>query len=95
MDIKLPHARAITQEEGENTIIEISHNNEIMFNGEVVPSYEALEESLNGLAADYSDGVIIIKADKDINYGAVVKVMGLCKSKNFHRLGLTALQEKE
>ena len=95
LDIKLPHARGISEQNSENTVIEISNDGEIAFNGQIISSYEELEKNLDNLAVTSPNEIIIIRADQDINYGNVVKIMGLCKSKNFNRLGMAALQEKE
>ena len=94
LDIKLPKSKGLAQQEGENTTIEISRNGEVAFNGQTM-SPEELDSTLDKLVRHSPDEVIVIKADKDINYGLVVKVMGLCKSKNLNKLGMAALQDKE
>ncbi|MFH0926841.1 MAG: biopolymer transporter ExbD [bacterium] len=95
LEIKLPEAKGLSQqqEDEKNTTIEISKSGEIVFNGMLVSSIAKLEEELNSLQAKSPDEMIVIKADEKINYGLVVKVMGLCKSKKFNRLGMSALED--
>ena len=92
LDIELPRAKAVTEQKKQNVIIEIGLEGKLAFNGEDV-SLEELDKELGDVAMENPNEVIIIKADKGVAYGEVVKVMGICKSHKLNRLAMAALAE--
>lgn len=91
LDLKLPSAKAVVEQKTKDYIIEVSAD-EIAFNGETC-SLEELNKKLKALADANPDEVIILKADKKVDYGRVIKVIGLCKSHKLNRLAMAALSD--
>ena len=93
LDIQLPRARAVVPQEKENTIIEIAADQRLALNGKEV-TIEKLDEMLAEIGRTDPDQIVVIKADNDVNYGRVIKVMGICKDNNLEKLGMAALPEE-
>lgn len=87
MDIELPETAAGVGAEKERVYeIEVTVDQEIFLNGEPV-ALETLEAAL----AEKTPGVkrsAVIRADKKLDYGFVVKVMGLCKSVDIYDISV-------
>lgn len=89
MDISLPEAKAaITGNELKNYVIEIGLDKRILLNGTEV-DFDSLEKRLktteDGLKMKKS---VIIKADKKLDYGLVVKVMGIVNASKITDLSI-------
>ncbi len=93
LDIELPSARAVSEQKKRNTIIEIGLDGKLGFNGEFT-TVEKLDKQLTDVAKNDPDEIVIIKADKGVAYGDVVKIMGICKSHRLNRLAMAALHEE-
>ena len=87
LDIKLPDSRATGKQTHKPNIIEINVNNMIFFNG-VLVTYGELERKLDEIG---KESIVIIKADKRITHGDVVRVMGILKYKGLNNVGIAAL----
>ncbi|MFQ5646992.1 MAG: ExbD/TolR family protein [bacterium] len=97
LDIKLPKARSVTpyqdiSSKSENVIIEVSENHRLSLNGEEV-TLSVLDGKLAEIARKNPLQVIVIRGDKEVDYGMVIKIMGACKSYNLEKIALAALQE--
>ncbi len=92
LDVKLPEAKAVVEQRKKNTIIEISLDGKVAFNGDLV-TYPQLNNRLEEVAQVNPDEVVIIKADKTVEYGLVVKAIGMCKSHRLNKIAMAALQE--
>ncbi|MBI5788804.1 MAG: biopolymer transporter ExbD [Candidatus Schekmanbacteria bacterium] len=92
LDVELPKAQAVTEAKTQDTVIEIGKDGQFAYNGEIVTVQE-LDKQLAQLAVNSPDEVIIIRGDKEVAYGQIVKVMGLCKSHQLGRLAMAAVQE--
>ncbi len=93
LDVKLPEARAVVEQKTKNTIIEIAEDGRLAMNGNLI-SLDELDKKLAELAKEKPDETIIIKADKNVRYGKVIEVMGICKSYNLNKLGMAALEQQ-
>lgn len=89
MDIELPETEAGAS--AEKTLvyeIEMTLEKEIFLNGE-----EVSMESLPGLLAEKDPAVkrrsAVIRADRRLDYGYVVKVMGICKTADILDIAIT------
>ena len=91
LDVKLPEAKAVVEQKSKDTIIEISED-KVAFNGKMV-SYDELDGKLAEVAQVSPGEVIIIKADKTVDHGRVVRAIGLCKSHRLNKIAMAALQE--
>ena len=87
LDIKLPDSRATGKQTRKPNIININVDNQIFFNG-VLVTYGGLEKKLDDIR---KDSIVIIKADKRITHGDVVRVMGILKYKGINNVGIAAL----
>lgn len=87
LDIKLPDSRATGKSTHRPTIIEINSSNQVFFNGNLV-TYGELERKLDEIA---KESIVVIKADKRITHGDVVRVMGILKYKGINNVGIAAL----
>jgi biopolymer transport protein ExbD len=93
LDVKLPEARAVVEQKTKNTIIEVAEDGRLAMDGNLI-SIEELDKKLAELAKEKPDETIIIKADKNVRYGKVIEVMGICKSYNLNKLGMAALEQQ-
>lgn len=93
LDIQLPKSRAVVPQEKEETIIEIAVDGRLALNGKDV-TIEELDEQLADIGNKNPDQVVVIKADQDVIYGRVIRVMGICKDNNLEKLGMAALPEE-
>ncbi|MGK7346746.1 MAG: ExbD/TolR family protein [Candidatus Nitrospinota bacterium M3_3B_026] len=88
MDIELPESRAGAAAEKTRVYeIEMTKDGDIFLNGEAVV-LEALPDILKadtGKAAAKSS--VIIRADRRLDYGAVVEVMGICREAGILDIG--------
>ena len=77
MDILLPESKKSTQvERVENFLLEVGVEKKLTLNGEAV-SLEDLERRLKRAREKPGKRTLIIKADKRLDYGFVVQIMGI------------------
>ena len=77
MDILLPESKESTQvERVENFLLEVGVEKKLTLNGEAV-SFEDLERRLKQARKKPGKRTLIIKADKRLDYGFVVQIMGV------------------
>lgn len=89
MDIKLPESKTSDAFPNiKNYEIEMSLNKKIYLNGEEI-TVEKLEARLNSsLSKGAEKRMAIIRADRGLNYGDVIKVMGICKDAKIWDIGV-------
>lgn len=93
LDIQLPKARAVVPQDKEDTVIEIAADERLALNGKIV-TIDELDEKLSEIGRKNPDQIVVIKADNMVNYGRVIRVMGICKDNNLEKLGMAALPEE-
>jgi biopolymer transport protein TolR len=98
VDVALPEATAEPLEsEKENLIITIDKKDQIFINDFQV-TVDFLQEKLKKILEGRSDREVYLKADKDIPYGTVVRVMAEIKAAGVEKLGMvtepTIFEEK-
>jgi biopolymer transport protein ExbD len=77
MDILLPESKKSTEvEQVENFLLEVGVEKKLSLNGEAV-SFTDLERRLKASQKKRSKKTLIIKADKRLDYGFVVQIMGI------------------
>lgn len=82
MDIKLPESKASDKVEKNKVFtIEMGIEGRITLNGKDI-ALEGLEKALEAESKNAAQKSVIIKADKGIQYGKVVTVMGVAKTLN-------------
>ena len=96
LDIRLPESSVATRQQRRNHLIEMSVEGRMFLDGSEV-TMDDLEGRLEQVYWDTGMGgrVVIIKADKRVSHGDVVKVMGICKKAGVLQVGIAALFEVE
>lgn len=88
LDIQLPEAKAAqVMEKVKSFVIEMGVDKKILLNGENV-TMESLEVKLKKRMKTATRASAIIKADKRLPYGNVVKVMGIVKDAKIRDIGV-------
>ncbi len=88
LDIKIPEAKAgsVKEEKTKEYLIEMPTNGEILLDGKVV-SLNKLERILSK-DRSIARRSALIRADRRLPYGDVVKVMGVCKHEGIRVIGI-------
>lgn len=94
LDIRLPESSVTTRQQRRNHLIELSVDGRVFLDG-VAVTMEDLPVRLEQVYWDPGMGgrVVIIKADKRVTHGDVVRVMGICKKAGVLQVGIAALLE--
>ena len=94
VDVNLPEATAKGLKSPEDpTILSITKEGKIFFGkGKEVP-FEKLRSFIEALRENKGLEELYLKADKDVSYGVVVKVMAEVKAAGIDRLGMITLPE--
>ncbi len=88
VDVALPEATAEPLEsEKEHLIITINKENQV-FISDFQVTIDFLAEKLEKILEGRSDREVYLKADKDISYGTVVRVMAEIKGAGVEKLGM-------
>lgn len=97
LDVNLPQASAppITREKTD-IVLTIKRNGDITIGDDPMPvTIGFLEKKLGDIFYNKERKDLFIKADTDIRYGDVVKVMAVAKSAGVARIGMVTQPEKE
>lgn len=88
LDVNLPQAKGKEiQVERERLVISITKGNQIFLNKNPI-SLEELHTKLKKIYEDRVDKEVLLRADKDVSYGFVVRVMSEIKDAGIERLGM-------
>jgi len=88
VDVSLPQTSSgPLSSEREHLIVTIDKNNRIYINDFQV-SLNFLQEKLTKILEGREDSEVYLRADKDISYGMVVRVMAAIKGAGVERLGM-------
>ena len=91
VDVALPEATAEPlPAENENLMISIDNKATIFIN-DVPVTVDDLNEKLKRIMSNRSDREVYLKADKDIPYGTVVRVMSEIKLAGVEKLGMVTV----
>lgn len=97
LDVNLPQANspAISKEKTD-IILTIKKDGLVFIGDDPAPvSSDSLEKKLGDIYAKKEKKDLFIKADTDIRYGEVVKIMSLAKSAGVLRIGMVTQPEKD
>lgn len=87
LDVQLPEAKAASAQAKKPPVtIEMSHRGEVTLNGHGV-DFDALEKRLDALGEE-GNKTAIVRADKRLDYGRVVQVLGFCRAAGFQDIGI-------
>lgn len=82
MDIELPESKASdTSADVKNIEIEMGKDKKLYLNGEET-TISNLELKIKAQSREGGGKAVIIRADKGLPYGEVIKVMGICRDAN-------------
>ncbi|MFQ5559459.1 MAG: ExbD/TolR family protein [Nitrospinota bacterium] len=89
MEIDLPESKAgISLEKIKNIVIEVAKDQKVRLNGELYSVEELSEELLKLRGTRKEMPEIFIRADKNLPYGDVVTVKGICQELKFTEIGV-------
>jgi biopolymer transport protein TolR len=96
VDVALPEATAepLLTEDQDQLLITIDNQSRVFIN-DIQVSVEELNMKLKKILSGRSDRQVYLKADKDIAYGKVVRVMSEIKLSGVEKLGMVTLPVTE
>jgi biopolymer transport protein TolR len=96
VDVALPEATAepLMTENQDQLLITIDNQSRVFIN-DIQVSVEELNTKLKKILSGRSDRQVYLKADKDIAYGKVVRVMSEIKLSGVEKLGMVTLPVTE
>ena len=87
MDISLPSSKSsVPSEVKEPVKVELTVDKQIFLNGEKV-TFEEFESALSKIAVSKNNAAVI-RADKNLPYGNVIKIMGILQSAKILDIGV-------
>ena len=88
LEIQLPEAKAASPDSKSiPVIIELGRQGAVTLNGKAV-RLNPLEKRLKELAKENRKKSAIVRADRRLDYGQVVKVLGICRARGFFDIGI-------
>jgi len=95
LKLELPETKSATTEKIKELMLEINANEKMFLNQELV-SIENLEEEFKKILPSLEEKSLVLKADKNVPHGTVVKVMDLAKLSGLEKLIIaTQIAKKE
>jgi len=95
IDVNLPRVKAKTVDVGEEKLILTINSKEEIFINKYQTSIADLKTKLEGIFASRIDREIFMRADKEIPYGFVVRVMSEVRKAGVDKLGMITESPKE
>ena len=91
VDVSLPEATAeALPSDTEQLMVSVDDQEQVFIN-DIQVSVEALSEKLQRILSGRDDRQVYLKADKDISYGTVVRIMSEIKLAGVEKLGMVTL----
>lgn len=94
MKLELPETKSATTEKIKELILEINSDGGMILNQQTV-MIENLEENFKKLMPSLEEKSLVLKADKNVPHGTVVKVMDLAKLSGLEKLIIATRVELE
>jgi biopolymer transport protein ExbD len=94
MKLELPETKSNAPEKIENFILEITTEGSMTLNGESV-QLDNLEEKFKQMLPDVQEKSLVLKADKNVSHGNVVKVMDLAKLSGLEKIVIATKVQSE
>jgi len=85
MKLELPETKGHTQEKVDKLILEINADEELILNGSTI-ALSNLEGKFKELLPSLEEKSLILKADKHVTHGIVVKVMDIAKLSGLEKI---------
>jgi biopolymer transport protein TolR len=93
VDVNLPETTAKPLRQDEKPVVISIDKKGVIAIGNIKGNINLLNQELNKLAKNDPDKTILLKADKDVAYGVVAKVMANVKNAGFSKLGMITKPE--
>jgi biopolymer transport protein ExbD len=93
MKLDLPETESSKGERTGELEISVLEDGSIFMNGEAV-TIEELETQINEIAQSLDDKSLILKADKTVQHGTVVKIMDIARSVGLQKIIIASEQAK-
>lgn len=93
VDVNLPETTAKPLRQDEKPVVISIDKKGVIAIGNIKSNINLLNQELNKLAKNDPDKTILLKADKDVAYGIVAKVMADVKNAGFNKLGMITKPE--
>jgi len=88
LDIQLPEAKAASAKtESIPVRIELKRSGELYLNGKRV-NLKTLETRLRELGKEGGKKTAIVRADRRLDYGRVVRILGICRASGYSDIGI-------
>ena len=94
MKLELPESKSATTERIKERVLEITVDGTILVNKEPT-SLDNLQQKLKQYLPKLSDKSLVLKADKSIPHGTVVKVMDIARLAGFEKLIIATTVESK
>lgn len=89
--VDLPQSKAQSLHEDDDAPVEVTLNDKGLFIGESKVSEDRLLPLLNAMTNGKGDRRIYLRADKTLNYGEVMRVLGTINSGGFNKVALISV----
>ena len=85
MKLELPETKSHSQEKIENFMLEITAEEQMILNGENI-TIDDLEQHIKDRLSTVKEKALVLKADKRVAHGKVVKVMDIAKLSGLEKI---------
>ncbi|HSG29599.1 MAG TPA: biopolymer transporter ExbD, partial [Candidatus Krumholzibacterium sp.] len=85
MKLELPSARSAEINETQRLVLFVGPDGEIILGDRVIP-IDSLETAMIDAAAASSDSTLVLKADRTVQHGTVIRVMDIAKRAGLKKL---------
>ena len=93
MKLELPETESHSQEKIENFVLEITTDEQMFLNSESV-TFDNLEQQFKELLPSVEQKTLILKADKNVAHGKVVKAMDIAKLSGLQKIVIATKIDK-
>ena len=88
LDIQLPEAKAASAKTKSIPVrIELKRSGELYLNGKRI-NLKTLETRLRELGKEGGKKTAIVRADRRLDYGRVVRILGICRASGYSDIGI-------
>ena len=94
IELKLPKTVTTDTQLKNNLVLMITNKEELYLDSEPV-KLKQLGRSIEEKIVNYRDKILIIKADKDVKHGFVVKIMDIAKQSKVEKLAIATEKDKK
>ena len=93
MKLELPESKSSTTEKIKDLVLEITSDGDLILNDTPI-SLDKLENKLKKLLPSLEEKTLVLKADKSIPHGTVVKVMDLARLSGLEKIVIATTVEQ-